>query len=407
MAENNATVEVSSIPAPAAPAAVEVKSDAVELKGNVTGQQARKFLTESFLKRSSAESQASAEPADRGSDVAAATTEKPAAPDEASRLSAEAKVAAQAAPEVEAPDVPFNLTHLDSKQREIVEAELKRYRESNQKSIQDRINREVAKTKALREENEKLRGQTAVRSPLEAAPAQQVQQAAPQQAAPFPAAVPFSNISDPGVLQREAQQARLFHSLADDAIVAGPTGARVETDGRRVDLYNIDGAEYTKDQVMNIRRNAREAFQVGIPARMEDLKLRQQNSQQAEAAFPWIRDPSSPDFQRAQAVSRALPFVRNLPNSENLIGLLVEGLKATEARQAAQGKKVPARATPTPPGDQVSFTSVGRTTSRAPDGTFVKQALADEMAKLNGKKGVSGRDMRKFLLRTDQLRNSR
>ena len=293
MAENNATAEgVTSPPVETPPQAPSQTNDAMP-KGNVSGSQAAKYLAANFIKKAEADA-AAKKPDDRSSSIAALSGDQTAAPEGTQSLPAETKVPAQAEPEVEAPDVPFNLTHLDSKQKELVEAELKRYKESNQKNIQERINREVGKRKALEGELAAVRGQ---RSPLDA-PQQQAQQ--PQQVSqvPFPAAVPFSNISDPGALQREAQQARLFHSLADDAIVAGPSGARVDDTGKRVDLYSIEGAEYTKEQVMNIRRNAREAFQVGIPARMEDLKLRQQNRAQAEAAFPWIRDSSSPDFQK-------------------------------------------------------------------------------------------------------------
>jgi hypothetical protein len=257
-----------------------------------------------------------------------------------------------------------------------------------------------------------VRAQAPVRSPIDPIPQQQVQHAAqsPIAPVPFPSEVPFSHISDQRDLQQEAQTAQKIRDAADDALTAGPTGARIDESGQRIDLYKIDGHDFTKEQVINVRRNARQAVESGIPARLQDLQIRQQNRQQAEANFPWIKNPAAPEFQRAAAVANAYPFLRNLPNAENIIGVMVEGLLAVESRKssASSGKSAAlGKVTPTPPSDQVTFSSVGRAASRAQDGTFTKQAVADEMDKLKGKKGVSSRDMRKFLLATDQLRNSR
>lgn len=402
--------EVVVVPVAATP---EVKRDA-EIKGNASESSVTKLLASRELERMTA----TLDGADkRGSIIAADNKEKTAASGETStstanpeaKLDPKAQAEAKVEPE-EASDVPFNLSHLtDPKQKAIVEAELKKYKESNQRSIDTRIGKLTAKAKALESQLEQTRLAQPARSPIDAAPVQQqVQQQAQPIRVPFPAEVPFANISDPALLHQEARTAQRIQAATDDALTAGPTGARVDETGKRIDLYDIDGTQYTKEQVINARRNAREALQMGIPARMEDLRQRQENSALAVKTFPWIRNPQTPEFQRAALVANGFPFLKNLPNAENIIGMIVEGLYSTEAKAAAaKGQEAPRRSSGTPPSDQVAFSAVGRSASRAPTAEATKQALADERAKLNGKKGVSGRDMAKYFLASDNVRNSR
>jgi hypothetical protein len=379
----------------------------------MSGGELRSLLTKSFLERAGGGDAAKPTGPDRGSDIAAATADKTAAPveDKSSTATREQKPQQAETPE-EAPDVPFNLTHLtDPKVKAAVEAELAKYKESNQKNIQERINKEVAKRKALEGERDLLRQQIPVRSPLDAAQAQAQQRQAPAPVVPIPRPAPLSDLNDVNALNAKALEAKSIRDAADDALTIGPTSARIESDGRRVDIYELDGAQFTKEQLVTIRRNARETIESQIPARMNDLKAREFARQQADATFPWLRNPSAPEFQRAAAVANAFPWLKTLPNAENLIGTLVEGLNAIDARKSSStnvsDRQAGSRRGANPPNDQAAFGGVGGAVSRAPDGTFRRAALDAEMAKLNGKKGVSGRDVRKYLLATDKLRNSR
>jgi hypothetical protein len=414
---NEVTSPAAPVPTVSTAPTTNEQSGDVGKKGNVTSAAATRHLTRTFLARVEAEAKAAA-PVEGSSSIAAANTESPAAPKEAAKSPDQSEAKPKAAPtqvetheaqkptaeeSEEIPEVLSNFSHLDPKTREIVEAALKATKDKWQESVNKRIGKEVAKRKGLEETLTQIRSQMPVQSPLDmaqrAAPQQNQQPAQAPVYVPPPSDQPLAHINDLASLNQEYTTAKELRRVADDLITAGPN-----PDGKFV----IEGRELTRDQIVNIRRNASVMLEDHIPQRMNFLNLRQQNKAQAEADFPWIKDPTSPDFQLAATVANQYGWVKNLPNAELMLGVVVEGLRSLEARKQGKANSAvkSARSFAEPPSDQTSFTSSAGTPSRQP-GAINRQALADERAKLASKKGVSSRDAEKFLLASAQLRNSR
>jgi hypothetical protein len=132
----------------------------------------------------------------------------------------------------------------------------------------------------------------------------------------------------------------------------------------------LDGKEYTLDQVKTIQRVASETLTLGIPARRNFLQQRQSSVEQAKKKFPEFFNRSAPEYQQAQAILGQYPQLASLPNRELLLGYALRGLKADMAEQeaAAKAKQAkPAEAAKKPPmmGDSGAAASKPKTGSGA------------------------------------------
>lgn len=136
----------------------------------------------------------------------------------------------------------------------------------------------------------------------------------------------------------------------------------VEDNGQKViraianDLttVEIDGKEYTVEDIKAIQRTATETLNKAIPARQAFLQQRQTLVAQARQKFPELFDKSKPEYQQAEFVRRQTPQILSIPNHELLIGYALRGLKAEAAEQeaAAKAKQAkPAEAKPPSLGD--------------------------------------------------------
>ena len=191
-----------------------------------------------------------------------------------------------------------------------------------------------------------------------------------------------------------------------EAIIDPSTGeARTE----RFKVTKLGDQEVTEADMKAIMRRARITLEDQIPARTQFLQLQDAWRQKAVADFPFLTDKSSPDYQAAQAARRANPWLAGLPQSDWIIGVQVEGLKAIESRKAkAKGEaetKAKAKVPPKAPADQTTV-SASTAAPRSTAGS-AKTALAAEREKLLAKRGVTGADAVSFLQRTSSLRNSR
>lgn len=100
----------------------------------------------------------------------------------------------------------------------------------------------------------------------------------------------------------------------------------------------LDGKEYTLEQVKTIQRVASETLTLGIPARRNFLQQRSSSVEQAKKKFPEFFNRSAPEYQQAQAILGQYPQLASLPNRELLLGYALRGLKAEMAEQEASAK---------------------------------------------------------------------
>ena len=101
---------------------------------------------------------------------------------------------------------------------------------------------------------------------------------------------------------------------------------------------------YTKAELKRIQKNARKILRKDAPARQKWIKERSQSDQQAVQTFQFLGEPESDDyklFMQVKASPLYKPLVEYLPNSNFALGLMVEGMKSVQARQAQANKPKP------------------------------------------------------------------
>jgi hypothetical protein len=163
----------------------------------------------------------------------------------------------------------------------------------------------------------------------------------------------------------------------------------------------------TKPALITALTLAKKDERMAIPAREKFLAARTQSQQSASEEFPFLKDQSHPGYQMARQALRDNPILRAYPNSDYLVGLLVEGQLAIAARK---GAKPAATATTKPkpkPTSGQSEISSDASITRAPTGVMAQQALAAERNRVTGgKKSLGHKDFAELLKANQRFRNS-
>ena len=361
----NDTVQASSQPVDA-PQAPETKSDANK-KGNLTVAEAAKRLLN--MEAENAKAQAA---------VAEQTNpdQSTSAPEEAPAESAEA----EPQPEAQAEDAG----EADVPSQDIT-PEL-------QKKIDKRIGKEVAKRKALEAQLNEMK--------LAMAQAQTQQQpqtpAQPAPLAPLPANVPLAQIEDVQslvALQQQAKEAKRF--------------AQEQLDRDDFEPFKMGNQVINRDSLKTILRNAEKTLDDDIPARAQFLTQKQEAQKLAHQMFPYLKNKETPEYVLAQQALQQMPWMRNLPNADWIIGVQIEGLKALEAKQKAKPESKPKPAMSSkPPASQSVVSSAGGDV-RAPSATKAANQIEALRMQLSKKGGVTANEAAAFLLAREKAKLNR
>lgn len=394
-----------------ATAPAEKRNETVQSSGNLSLADAAAQLLAKPAKQVAPKAEAQA-----AEQVAAPAGESPAelppveeaapAADETSTETPAAEVSKEAETEVEkvegdADDVLSPHSSLDPKTKE---------------KIQRRIDKEVSKRKALESKTSEVEARLAA---IEAERNQllQAQQTQPQQTVAAVPSVEFGVTAQyndvPSLEQFESQTKKA--ELWAERTIHTPSAWKTKTvedpntgETSIVKVTKLGDAEYTEDQLHEMRINAREMVETVIPRRKQFLTVQAQSRQAAYQALPFLKDRASPEYQTVQNFLRD-PWIQQSPHAEWFAGVYIKGLNAIKAEQAA------AQATPPkpvvkapvkkPPSDQ---TAVSSTTSsaRIPINSGNKAALEAERTRLANKGGITAAEAAASLLRKDQLRNS-
>ena len=147
---------------------------------------------------------------------------------------------------------------------------------------------------------------------------QSVERPAPVQSA----ADPFADIWDASKLNDEWSKARNLKRWCED----------------NIDGCEIEGKEYSAEDVKQIKRRVEDAIDLHIPNRARFLQNYQQIKPIAEQLYPWWKDRSAAEYTEAQAVLRQLPQIASLPEYQVLVGDFIAGRKLRLAQESAKGK---------------------------------------------------------------------
>jgi hypothetical protein len=261
-----------------------------------------------------------------------------------------------------------------------------------QKKIDKRIGKEINKRKALEAQLNELR--------LEVAKSQQQQQAAtpPVSIAPLPqGTTPLAQIEDFNQLQTLAQQAKEAKRFAQQQL------ARSNFEPIQLGEQVLD-----KEALNTIIINAEKTLEDDIPARSQFLQKRAEFQKIARETFPFLTDKSSPDYVAAQQAYMQLPWLKNLPQADWIIGMQVEGIKAVAAREKNKGKAAKPSLVPSskPPAAQTVATT-GSAETRTPSSTKSQAQVEALRQHLSKKGGVSTNEAVQFLLARDAAKSTR
>ena len=192
-----------------------------------------------------------------------------------------------------------------------------------------RFGRLTAQKKALLAENQELQAQ-----------AQAKEQTASTEQPEFLKDNALSNVTDVNGLTKEVENLTTLIEWTEEGL---ENEAEYDDDGN--EYYAKDGDKtYTKADLRRIRANARKILRKDAPARQKWIAERTESDQHAIKTFSFLSDGESEEYQLfMQTKENPLykPLVEHLPNGNFALGLMIEGMKAVQARQADSSKPKP------------------------------------------------------------------
>ena len=220
----------------------------------------------------------------------------------------------------------------------------------------------TAQKKALAQENAELQAQA--------------------QATPQPADQPsflkdnaLHNVNDINALTKEVENLTTLIEWAEEGLEN-----EVEFDDNGNEYVAKDGDKtYSKADLRRIRANARKVLRKDAPARQKWIEERTQSDQHAIQTFKFLSDGESEEYQLfMQTKDNPLykPLVEHLPNGNFALGLMIEGMKAVQARQVNKSKPKPKPKAP------VASVEAGASKPRT-ENSQRKQALQSAKAKFD------------------------
>ncbi len=363
----NETVETApSQPADVAPA-TEAKNDAPKKSNLSVAQAAQRLLN---MEAENAKAQRQAE------QVAPARDQTPndsANPDEATAESAEPSQ------QVETPEGEADVPSQDDSTEEKAE-----------KKIEKRIGKEIAKRRALEAQVAELQAQLTQKVSQPEQPAQ------PAPAQPLPSNVPLAQIEDFQSLQTLRDQAKEAKRFAQEQL-----------DRDDFEPVRVGDTVLGKGELKAILRNAEKTLDDDIPARAQFLTQKGEAQKLAHQMFPYLKDKQAPEYVLAQQALSQMPWMKNLPNADWIIGVQIEGLKALEAKQKAKPESKPKPAMSSkPPASQSVVSSAGGDV-RTPSAAKTANQLEALRMQLSKKGGVTANEAAAFLLAREKAKLNR
>ncbi len=153
------------------------------------------------------------------------------------------------------------------------------------------------------------------------------------------------NVNDVKALTKEVENLTTLIEWAEEGLEN-----EVEYDDNGNEYVAKDGDKtYSKADLRRIRASARKVLRKDAPARQQWIEERTQSDQHAIQTFEFLSDGESEEYKLfMQTKDNPLykPLVEHLPNGNFALGLMIEGMKAVQARQANKSKPKPKPSAP-------------------------------------------------------------
>ena len=273
----------------------------------------------SLLKAQSEEEEPSEQPEDESESAEEAAEEE-----ESEEQSAEES---DESDQTEPPAEPSVLSKFNLDLDALSEEETKELAQSLSLSAVKRFGDLTAQKKALAAENAELQAQA---------------QATPKSAEQpdFLKDNALHNVTDVNGLTKEVENLTTLIEWTEEGL---ENEAEYDDDGN--EFYAKDGDKtYTKADLRRIRANARKILRKDAPARQKWIAERTESDQHAIKTFAFLSDGESEEyklFMQTKENPLYKPLVEHLPNGNFTLGLMIEGMKAIQARQVDSSKPKP------------------------------------------------------------------
>ena len=144
---------------------------------------------------------------------------------------------------------------------------------------------------------------------------------------------PYSHLKSVSAVSKEIEQAEEIMEWAED-----------NADG--VEVTNSQGEEvsYSREDVAQIKRNARKALRKHLPEQENYLKEETDVNQRVEQIFPYWKDRSSVGYQEAMEIVKNRPGLKNYPTWKADVTMFQLGLQAYKEMTTDKQPKAKAKA---------------------------------------------------------------
>ena len=149
---------------------------------------------------------------------------------------------------------------------------------------------------------------------------------------------PYGHLKSMSEVQKEIDQAEEIVEWAED-----------NSDG--VEVTNSEGEEvtYSREDVAQIKRNARKALRKHLPEQANYLKEETEVNQKVEQIFPYWKDRSSVGYQEAMQIVKSRPGLKSYPTWKADVTMFQLGLQAYKEMTTDKQPKPKAKAAPKQP----------------------------------------------------------
>jgi len=144
---------------------------------------------------------------------------------------------------------------------------------------------------------------------------------------------PYSHLKSVSAVSKEIEQAEEIMEWAED-----------NADGTEVTNSQGEEVSYSREDVMQIKRNARKALRTHLPEQENYLKEETDVNQRVEQIFPYWKDRSSVGYQEAMEIVKNRPGLKNYPTWKADVTMFQLGLQAYKEMTTDKQPKAKAKA---------------------------------------------------------------
>jgi len=144
---------------------------------------------------------------------------------------------------------------------------------------------------------------------------------------------PYSHLKSISAVNKEVEQAEEILEWAED-----------NADGTEVTNSQGEEVSYSREDVTQIKRNARKALRTQLPEQENYLREETEVNQRVEQIFPYWKDRSSAGYQEAMEIVKNRPGLKSYPTWKADVTMFQLGLQAYKEMTTDKQPKAKAKA---------------------------------------------------------------